>query len=741
MQMITRVTYFSIYKNRVTNLRQTYKEDEKVRQKQHPRTNSACRIRSGACLLTAALCLAAFTCGCSRSDPSPSSGQESSGGSKSSMSTQETQGSAQSTSASSQTGGTANTTAGKDPGGKPTTARTTAKGNPTSPAPSGQTETISIADYKDYGSDENMLSAALSDAVVKSAMSVTMGQPKTFRLLLEKNHTYKVGSTLNMTGAQNVEIDGNGSTIYWTQPVTAFYLSECQGVKFSNLSIDYDPLPYTQGVVESVSGNSVVLKVDEGYPSDPAFFRRDLGGDGLLWSNIHQRSDGGVLAGAPASIAFPTNSVEGMSGGRLKLTNTFLSAPGRSIQQGDLLSIFHRGATTVLTNECAGLVFTNVNIYSSPGFGVNEGSGDCGTVFRNCKIVPGPKPAGATQERIRSVNADGMHWGNVKKGPTLENCTITHGGDDGINIQGFFFHVLTVAGNKIVVSPKWDTPLKVGETIEGYDAQYNAIGTAKITAFRAYNDSSKVSQIEALYRDYDKATYDRSLLYEITLDKALNLSYGSHITSLDRIGSGAVVRNCTFGYNRARGIVVKGHDIVIENNKIIGSDLPAIVAHADILWCESGFPVNVTIRNNTIINNALSLDVTNSTNVDMLGSILVGVARPENSTGFFPCYGNKNIVIEGNTIQNTRVWGIFATNCDGITIRNNTISKPFSAGFGRMGELYNLTPQGAIFLGKSQNITVSGNKVTGAPAELIEAVTIDASCSNIKSNTGNSLSH
>ena len=175
------------------------------------------------------------------------------------MSTQETQGSAQSTSASSQTGGTANTTAGKDPGGKPTTARTTAKGNPTSPAPSGQTETISIADYKDYGSDENMLSAALSDAVVKSAMSVTMGQPKTFRLLLEKNHTYKVGSTLNMTGAQNVEIDGNGSTIYWTQPVTAFYLSECRGVKFSNLSIDYDPLPYTQGVVESVSGNSVVL--------------------------------------------------------------------------------------------------------------------------------------------------------------------------------------------------------------------------------------------------------------------------------------------------------------------------------------------------------------------------------------------------------------------------------------------------------------------------------------------------
>jgi len=393
----------------------------------------------------------------------------------------------------------------------------------------------------------------------------------------------------------------------------------------------------------------------------------------------------------------------------------------------------------MIPTGCENTSLINVNIYSSPGFGLNEGSGVGNTLFKNVNIVPGPKPAGATQIRMRSVNADGAHFGNVQKGPTFDGCTISHGGDDCINIQGFFFHVLSVSGNKITVTPKWDTPLTVGETIEGYkDEGYVSLGTAKIVGFEKRNDASLKSQIQAAYRYYDQTLGDNTLVYDIVLDKKIGLQKGDHITSLDRIGSGAVIKNSTFKHNRARGVVAKGHDILIENNTFEGHTHPAIVVHADLYWCESGFPVNVTVRNNKITRTATSSNMIHEKNVDQIGSILVTVTPPNNVTGFMNCFQNKNILIEGNTITDSQVYGIMALNCDGITIKNNKITNALCNGIGKVGSLYNITPKSGIFVGMSKNITVTGNTVTGNAA-VKQAVEIYSNCSAVLANSNNTL--
>ena len=605
-----------------------------------------------------------------------------------------------------------------------------------------KTVTVNISEYAAYGDAHAMISEAITSISGKSNVAIIKGEPTNYRLLLEKNKTYVMNTALNFVGSKNIEIDGNGSTLVWTRETVGLYFNGSANVKITNMNLDYDPLPYTQGVVTNVSGNDVTLKVDAGYPSDPAYFNNSAGNDGLIWCSILQRSDGGVLPGGATSTAFTQNMTR-IDATTVKLKKNFVSQVAGDLKKDSVIAIYHRGPSVIIVDHCTGMSFTNMNVYTSPGFGVSEGSSETSTYYTKFNIIPGPTPKGATEKRMRSVNADGLHFGNTKKGPIIDNCVITHLGDDCINVQGFYFHVLAISGKKITVTPKWDTPLTVGETIEGYkDPDYTSLGTAKITAFAKRNDSSMKEKIKQMYLYGDPTLGDDTLVYDITLDKALAFKVGDHITSLDRIGDGTVVKNSTFGYNRARGIVVKAPNAVIENNKITGNNMPAIVAAAELLWCESGFPVNMVIRNNTITNVGIAADMLHTDKIDMLGSIIVTISPPNNITGFAYNSPIKNVTIEGNVINGTGIWGIFALYCDGLKIRNNTINRPFMNGFGpnKIGNMYGITPTGGIFIGKSKSVTVTGNKITGAPAQITEAVTVHSTNSGVTNNS-NSLAH
>jgi len=76
-----------------------------------------------------------------------------------------------------------------------------------------------------------------------------------------------------------------------------------------------------------------------------------------------------------------------------------------------------------------------VTTYGAGCFGVIEESGDANR-YENFRIIPGPKPAGATRERIRSTCADGFHSNGAHVGPTLENCRIESTGDDAMRFTG-----------------------------------------------------------------------------------------------------------------------------------------------------------------------------------------------------------------------------------------------------------------------------------------------------------------
>lgn len=620
-----------------------------------------------------------------------------------------------------------------------TTKQGTASGT-TKPTPApAKTETISIAEYTGYDTDHARLTAACTDLQMKSQAAALSGTPVTYKLLLEKGKTYRLENYLALRGANNVIIDGNGSTLVYTDMVMSWSIENCTNVTFQNLSIDYDPLPFTQGVVTAINGNRYTVEIDEGYRKDVEFLNRTGGYDNLLWVNVRSRSDGSVVRGTPSSIAFEKN-VKSLGGNLLEFTFNFSSdSSNRGLKVGDVITINERTVWSVYITGSSNTTFRDVNLYASPAWGIYETSSEGGTVLDNVQIAPGPKPAGATQNRLMSTNCDGAHFVHVKKGPTITDSRITNMGDDCINIHGVFLSVISCTGNTLLVSPKANTLPKTGDTIEGYSGKdFLSVGTAKITDVQVSNEPGLESVIRSLYDDYDKSVTDFTLVYRLTLDKPLSLKQGDHVTDLDRIGSGAVVKNTTIGLNRARGILIGGHDVILENNTILNTTHSGIVLHAEMWWNDGPFPVNVTVKNNTVRGACLASDMITDGSNSKPGAIFVGVYPPDGVSGFSASRQIKGVTIEGNTIADSQTYGIFVENVADVTTRNNTITNPFISGFGQVGQFFSITPDAGIFVAAADSVVLEGNTVQKGNASLKQAVQIHSSA-KIKQNTGNTL--
>ncbi len=618
------------------------------------------------------------------------------------------------------------------------TTRVTSTGT-TAGSSASDTQTISITSYTGYSDDHARLAAALQDLQMKSVAANIAGDAVTYRLLLEKGKTYRLGGSLQLSGAKNLIVDGNGSTLVYTDMVSALSIVNCSNVAFQNLSIDYNPLPFTQGVVTAVNGNRYTVEIDEGYRKDLEFLNRTGGYDNLLWVNVRNRSDGSVVKGTPSSIAFEKN-VKSLGGNLLEFTFNFSSdTTTHGIKVGDVITINERTVWAIYITGSSGTAFRNFNLYAAPGFGMYECASDGGTILDNVRVVPGPKPEGATQNRLLATNADGTHFVHVKSGPTVTNSRITNTGDDCLNIHGTFYSVISCSGKTLLVSPKADYPPVVGDTIEGFsEKDFLSIGSAKITDLQISDEPSLEPVIRSLYEDYEQSVASYTRVYRLTLDKELSLKQGDHVVDSDRIGSNAVVKNTTLGCNRARGVLIGGHNVTLENNTILNTTHSGIVLHAELWWNDGPFPVDVTVKNNKVHGACLASDMLTDGSNSKPGAIFIGVAPPDGVSGFSAAREIKGITIEGNTITDSRTYGIFAENASGITIRNNVVTNPFADGLGRIGEFFDIIPDAGIFVAASNNVVLANNTVRQGAVSLKQAIQMHSSAQIIQ-NVSNSL--
>lgn len=638
------------------------------------------------------------------------------------------------------------TTTKKPAGAGQTTKTTSASGN----RKYDRYEVVNLSDYA-ADTDDYTFYSAIDFINMKGAVEAAKGNSVHYTLKIPKKE-YRFSKTIEMRGLQDVTIDGNGSTFIFTKNITAIYMNGCKNVTLQDITFDYDPLRYTQGEIKAINGTKITVEIDKGYPSDIKFINGasnthdDLynAGSDIFSANLYDAKTGVIKEDSPGNYLIKTDAVS--KGDRLievsvHSNSTWEGGPTLGMEVGDLIAFSYVGEKLIWAENCqGGLQYINLTVWGTSGCGFWEtGGGVGGSLFKNVVVEPGPKPAGATRDRLVSVNGDFLHQNGLDKGPIVDGCKFTAMMDDVINIHGLVYYVLSSSGNKTLIAPRWDVPFVEGEQLIGYDSESIATtsGKVKITSFKSYKDSSKKAQIEQLYRYCDKQWGDTTLVYEITTDKPLNVKYGDYIMSHDHRGSGTVIKNSTFGKNRSRGIVIKSDDVLIENNTIESTGFPSITLQFDNAFGESGFSANAIIRNNKIINGTTCVDMHMKVNEYNYGAIMIGMQFDQVHMGYLNNYEHKNIVIENNVIQGTSVYGIFCTSVDGLTVRNNTIIDPFKHGIGTIGEAYGVTPNGGILIGQCKNVTVTGNKVTGGPSQITQAVQLDKNVSNVKANSGN----
>jgi hypothetical protein len=586
-----------------------------------------------------------------------------------------------------------------------------------------------MANFLGPGADADAAFAKGLAAISKAAGEAAKGGggPAHIVLNLGKNAIYRINRPIAFKELHGFELNGNGAQLINTTRGSTLTISACSRVTVRDLTIDYDPLPFTQGTIAGFdkAALQITVKVDAGYPDDPAFLATIT--DGFF--KVMDRGTKALKAGARDFLS--PAKVERISQGLIKVHLRW-SANDRFPSQlpvavGDTVTIANGYAHAIVVDGSSATSFTGLKLLASPGMGILENGGSGSMMLQKVSVVPGPRPKGAVTDRLISTNSDGSHFITVERGPTMEDCRFANTSDDAVNVHGFYYYVVEKpAPRRYLLTPKWDIGLAAGDEVESCDhSTFRSLGRTKIEQFTKRNAPELKGKIAPIWKNKSPTTQP-DLIYDVVLEQDLSLKAGDSLTSLSRIGAGATIRRCTF--HACGRVLVKAPNTVVEDCQFTYSSGNALQAGSDIgFWSESGFAENLVLRNNRF-NHSITGANELTGGSGALGTIYIGMAFPEGAKGFQGNFQNRNVAIEGNHIDDSYIYAIFVSNADGVKIIGNSIGQTFIRGTAYdAGQLYGIKPDSAIFIGKSRNVEISNN-VAARGKVTKTAVAVDATC-------------
>ncbi len=454
---------------------------------------------------------------------------------------------------------------------------------------------------------------------------------------------------LKFFGVSEVTIIADGVEMICTETTRALTIENCTNLTVRGLTIDYDPLPYTQGKIIEISPDrkSHTIQIAEGYPSAAlaqvlkhAVFSPD---GALKYGNYYQFK------------------LEVLAENILKISGLERAKDGNE-QVGDLVAIGIRHAPGGFEPHAVGCdgskntVLENITLYASPVFGFLETHCD-GSTYRNCRIDRRPPETDLVKRepRLRSLNADAYHSKFAKKGPQILGCTGRWQGDDCVNVCGAYHLITKATADTLRVLAKQSMDIEPGDPVELVTVDGRRIPDAKVLSVTRSGKASS-EETASLKKLPLLARIQRFLTdaYEIKLDRSVELPFGSVIGSMNRMGNGFAVKNCTFGDTRSRGILAKASFGEISGNILTNCGMQAIKIAPEYQWLESGHSSGMVISNNTIINSGME-------------AIHIHALKD------YPAH--KDIIIIGNTIRGDVCPAISIVGVNGGTVQSNIIER------------------------------------------------------------------
>ncbi len=457
------------------------------------------------------------------------------------------------------------------------------------PSPDGTTvsglsyKTVSAREFQvtpDTGEDMGAPLSALIHQIIKEQTPAI--------IQLEKGTYYLDGngcdhSVFMVDHARNLIIRGEGPEtrlIVGRPSIGTFFFSSGEDLWVEDLSIDYDPLPYTQGrvLVVNAKGGWFDLAIDPGYAllSEP-WFANAPDPDGK-WGMIFSPKEPALKPGAADFVYIEKWEQLGKRAWRLfpPAEHTQRLADLRMGDRFVQLARHGKGGA-VFFWRCVESGVRNVHIYASQSVAVGAVSTDRITVSR---LFVGRKP---DTDRLVSTDADAVHIQQNLRGPVIEECLFESMADDGINIY-YPSNIVTSIVSETAVRTDRSGIIEPGDRLQLFDAMEGRILLE--------------TKAESVVPGPDNE-------YRVTLDKALpelevGAVHGLSLHNVSRCGADFIIRRNTFRNHRRHGMVIKAPQGVIEDNVMESLGGYGIVVGNDAETPEGIVPYDLSISGNHI---------------------------------------------------------------------------------------------------------------------------------------------
>ena len=445
--------------------------------------------------------------------------------------------------------------------------------------------------------------------------------------IFRMNRPYAKG--LDLSNLSDVTVSAKGVTLLCEGIMEPVSIIKSKDILLQGLTIRYVRPPFTQGKIIDVKEGYYDVLLDPDTPLSKGASNCRI----AFWDVTRQRLD--------PDQRRPENRNEIVAPGILRI---HASVDPKYV--GNIAIIYHtfHSRPAIFINESANIVLKDVTIHNHPGMGV-VGNKSRNIAMRGLRVVPLPGKKLAT-------NTDATHFTNCRGTVEFENCLFSCQGDDATNLHNYYYHVERIPEDpasaylKVEVtthSQLQDSP-EEGDMMEIVDlASMNVITSRKV--LKVEND------IEAL-RSF--VTFDSPLPKFEGEIAAINVSA---LPSL-------VMRGCHISTHRARGVLIKTRNVLVENCTIEETTLSAIHIGVEKYWDEGPGSENVIIRGNRFVRCGYG---------GSCSGVLINCEceKPELSRV------HNNILIENNVIENeTELPDVIVSGARKVVMRGNVFSRP-----------------------------------------------------------------
>lgn len=514
--------------------------------------------------------------------------------------------------------------------------------------------------------------------------------------------------SIRITGADGLTFQGEVDTTIVSgdldEPV--FRIVDSKSVSVRKISIDHDPLGYTQGTITSVDIPNMTCEVsiDPGYPApnDPTFKGSQVHPFVFPEKNYYQLD------------RYWPNPSEMVKTGEHTWSWKLQGPPNIENWPGKKFFIYSesRSHAFILSN-LRDTTLEDINYWgggANAGFYVNGLEGT--TTFR--RFVIGVPP-GST--RIYSCAGGGQVSG-LRGKLLLDQCDFSKIDDDGIDILANYTRIIEQRDKRTLIVQAKNSDYRTGDRVELWDWQHKKMRSDAIITTATSNPGGTF--VIALDRDV--------VTERVGVGVGMNFSRESMTDGIDRlinvatVGQETIIRDSKFQVFRAKCLNLKAANCTIERCTFSNSFQPAISAAPEWYFEEGSSIRNFTVRDCTFTDN-------NHPNIVIGASPISGVPgtkpivsdAPENIS-----HDSEKIVIEGNSFSGfgttPSVFGwnwpvgpaITITSAAHVVIRGNTF-----------GPLAESAPKGTpkILVEKSNDVQIMSNKGIAAEETSVRELT------------------